>query len=165
MAVRARSRCWFVIKHVSAVYLPLQRMAFRACNILVASAERERCLAVVEERRSPFVAIVASRAIIHAGSKLLSMRVFVAFCALCRSPGEVDMNQVQLHVWRLVAVCASDCAMRSEQRERCLRMVKFRQVLPTLGRMASLASRDVTGSIARADAGRELPLVHILMTS
>jgi len=96
----------------------------------MSSGEWENGLAVIEQRRPPFVAVVASGAIVHARAKLISMRVFVAFGALCWSACELHMHQRQLHVWRLVAVSASHRTMTAEQWETCLRMVEFRQVFP-----------------------------------
>jgi len=117
MAVAAGRWCWFVEQHVRSVDLLLQRVALGARNVFVSAGERKCSLAVIEQRRPPLVAVVASCAIIHPRSKLLTMRIFVAFRALGGSAGELHVDERHFHIGGLMAVSARNSSMRTGQRK------------------------------------------------
>lgn len=88
-----------------------KRVAGRAGNILVAAFEGKCRLIVIEQRRPPLVAVMASGAVAGLGAELVCMRVLVAVPASRGSTLELNMKQGQLHVGRLVAICAGHGAM------------------------------------------------------
>ena len=60
----ASRRGWPIEKHYRSVdWLP-ECVARRACDLFMASLEREICLVVIEEGWPPFVAVVAAGAIV-----------------------------------------------------------------------------------------------------
>jgi len=92
----------------------------------MAALERECGLVVIEKRRSPLATVVTSLAIVGARTELISMRVLVAIPAIHRGFRKVDIPQVGFHIGWLVAISAGQCTMRTQERETCFFMIKFR---------------------------------------
>jgi len=90
-------------------------------------------LVVIEERRLPLVVVVASFAVAGAIAKLVGMRVFVASHACFLGFGKVNVDEIQLHVRRLVAVGAGHGAMRTEERKVSLGVVELGEIFPFFG--------------------------------
>lgn len=124
-------------------------MALRAAHGLVASGEGElRALVVIEGRRCPSLNGVAIRAWRNAvlGGKLSSVRVGVAGIAVLRSSLELD---VMCAGKRLMAIAASDRAMRPGQVEFRLRMVEPFDVNPGAHIVAGLAPQGCSIGAAK----------------
>lgn len=100
---------------------------------------------MIEKRRLPHIRVVARLALVLSIAELIGMRIFVTITATCRSFREVYMAHRQLKIWRLVAIGAGYCAMRSRQRKRRCVMIKLREVLPLLRRVASPAAGHLSG--------------------
>jgi hypothetical protein len=120
-AMTGRAIFWsrLVEKHGLGADRFCQLVAISALHVLVSAAQWENSsLLVVEERRSPFHAVVAvsTRGGFTLG-ELLSMDVFVAVLAQKRGRFEIDIDELGFEVRRLMAVDASSRTMRSEQRE------------------------------------------------
>ena len=133
MAGIAGCGCRLVKEHqVAANGLP-EGVASRAGDILMAALERECRLLVIEKRRLPLVAVVAGGAVAAARPKLVSVGVLVALAASDRSALELNVQQGEFHVRRLVAIDAGHGTMRALQREFRPLVVEFRQIFPFLG--------------------------------
>lgn len=91
--------------------------------------------------------------------KLPRVHVLVALRALSGCPAKYHVLDVDPKIGRPVALRASDRAMRPQQLEVRLRMVKRRQVLPCAGSMAGLACPGRRGACHRP----ELPSVRIVV--
>lgn len=142
-------------------------MTIGAFHIRVHTLQRERRAAVViEERRLPFVAVVAIGAECRVPFReLLPMRVLVALLALFGRGLEVHVHHRGLEVRRFVAIDAGGSAMCAQQWESRRRMIELGQFLPRLGGMARLASSRPTRSFCLLHALVELPLVRIGVTT
>ena len=118
-----------------------QFVAVGAAHILMGTPQRELGpLVVVERRRFPLAAVVALGAVGDVClRKLLAMDVLMAILALSRSSLEIHVEQPGFKVRRLVAIDAGSRAMRPEQREFRLGVVKAREFFPRLGGVAGLA--------------------------
>lgn len=115
-------------------------MASRACDILVSTPKGKYRLVVIEERRPPLIAVVAGRAIVAACSKLVGVRIGVAFAASLGRALELNMHHIQLHVRRLVTLCAGYGAMGAYKWKVGLGMVEFRKIVPAYGGVADLTA-------------------------
>jgi len=116
----------FVEKHrVSADDL-LERMTRGTCDVFVPSLKRKSCLVVVEKGRLPLDRIVATCAVGSTRTELVGMRVLVAIAAIDGSFREVHMLQIQLQIWRFVAVRTCNRAVCAHQRIPRLLMVELR---------------------------------------
>ena len=104
-------------------------------------------------------------AIITARTELIGMRVCVALATSHRSALELNVDQGQLHVRRLVAIGTAYGAMRTHQREACLRMIEYGHIVPALGRMAGLATGRLAGAVSLGHAFSKLALVNIFVTT
>jgi len=89
------------------------------------------------------------------------MNVLVAVLALRRRRFEVDIAQLSLKIRRFVAVDAGGCAMRTQQRKCCLRVVEAGDILPRFRGVASLAPRRGAVRPDLQHALLELPFVRI----
>ena len=137
----ASFRCRLVEEHETAVHRFLQRMARRASDVFVSPFERESGLVMIEERRLPFIAVVASCAIVGPGAELVGMRILMAIAAIDGGFRKVHMPHVEFHVRWLVAVDAGHRAMRSQEREVRLRVIESCQIFPLTSRVTCLASQ------------------------
>jgi len=133
VAVFAGFRRRLVEEHETPVYRLLQCVACRTGNVFVTSFQRESRFVVIEERRLPFVAVVASSAIVGAGAELVGMRILMTIAAIGGGFREVHMPHVEFHGRRLVAIDAGHRAMRSEEREVRLRVIESGQIFPLTG--------------------------------
>jgi len=102
-------------------------VASLTAHVLMCSPQGERCVFVIEKRGLPFRWVVA----VGAGGdsafgKLLAVGVLMALLAFRRSRLEVHVHQLRLKVRRFMAVNTSRCPMRTQQRKRCLGVVKTR---------------------------------------
>jgi hypothetical protein len=139
----------------------LQGMALRAGHGLVTASEGELgALVVIEGRRRPSLNGVAIRAWGNPvlGGELSSMRVGVAGIAVLRRSLELDVMSAGK---RLVAIGASDHAMRSDQVEFRLRMVEPFDVNPGTRVVAGLAPQGRSIGAAKSHAILEFALVRI----
>jgi len=125
MAGFAGFGCRFVKQNEVSVYELFERVTRGTGDILMAALERESCLLVIKKGWLPFVAVMAGSAIAALRLELVGMRILMAFAALCRGTGELNMQHRQLHVWRLVAIDARHRAVRSQERKLCVLMVEF----------------------------------------
>jgi hypothetical protein len=155
----------FVKEHQIAFHRFFENVACRAGNILMSALERKRRLFVIEQRRPPFIAVVASSAIAGLGPELIRMRVLVALSARNRGMREIDVRHRQLHIGWLVAFGASNGAMRTQQREIRFGVIEFRRIFPYFGGMAKQASDRLAALSRSGHALRELALVHVLMAT
>jgi len=89
----------------------LERMTRRTCNVFVPSLERKSRLVVVEMRRLPLDRIMATCAVGSACSELVSMRVLMTIAAIDGGFREVHMPQIQLQIWRFMAVRTCNSAV------------------------------------------------------
>lgn len=120
---------------------------------------------VVERRRSPSESSMAAAALHFARGvgKLGAMNVLVAAGAGARRRVETDVAQTGLQILGFVAGVARHGPVRFFQRKRSGGVIKAGQILPRLGRVASLAApRSLARSECRHARG-ELPLVGIRM--
>jgi len=154
----------FVKEHLGLIDQFLQRMARRTGHIFMASFQGKLSLVVIEERRPPLVAVVASGAVVGAISKLVGMGVFVASGACLRGARKVNMHQSQLQIRGLVAVGAGYRTMRAKEWKLSLSMVEFREIFPVFGGVAGLASERLSRRTGLRHAFRELTLVYVLVT-
>ena len=92
MASLARRWRRLVKQHQGPIHRLFERMAGRACNVLMTAFEWKCRLVVIEERRSPFVAVVAGRAVITTRAELVCVRILMAFIAGLRGTGEFDVQ-------------------------------------------------------------------------
>jgi hypothetical protein len=115
-------------------------VACGARDFLVSAGKGKSGALVIEERRPPFVCVVATCAVVLAGAELMGMRVLMTIAALDRSFREIDPPHRELHIRRLVTLGARNRAMRTHQWERGLTVVKTLQVFPLSCRVAGLAS-------------------------
>lgn len=116
---------WLVEEHQCSIHGLFEGVAGRAGNVLMSAFEREGRLLVIEERRTPLVAVVARGTVAGLRPELVCMGVFVALVAALWSTRKVHMEHRQLHVRRLVAFDAGYAAMGADQREICLRVVEL----------------------------------------
>ena len=140
-------------------------MAAGARHVLVEPLKRELgLLVVVKQRRLPLGGIVTIDTGGHAVlGELLAVDIFVAVFALGGSGREVRLDQLGLHIGRLMAVDAGRGPVRPQQRERSLGMVKARELIPFLRGMAGLAaSRDAIHESFPHALGK-LAIVRILV--
>ena len=72
--------------------------------------------------------------------ELASMRVFMALFTLERRSRKVSLDQLGLHVGRLVAIDASGRAMSSHEREFGLRVIEANQIVPLFCGVAGFAA-------------------------
>ena len=107
-------------------------MARGAAHVLVSAPQREgRPFLVIKERGLPLCAVVALSAVRYVShGKLLPVDVFMAVFADSRCRFEVDIDQLGFEIRRLVAVLAGRCAVSSQQREFCSRVIKTRHLIP-----------------------------------
>ena len=104
-----------------------QIMTLCAPRFLVGPLQRKRsALLVIEQRRFPLRAVVA----LHATrgsifSELLAVNILVAVFALRRCRLEVHIDQLGLHVRRLVAVDTGSGAVRPDQRKIRLGVIEL----------------------------------------
>jgi hypothetical protein len=165
VAVGTGRGCGFVEEDGISIHRSLHGVASRARNILVATFQRKRCLLVIEERRLPLVAVVASGALICIGAKLFCMRVLMAHAALLTGTMEVNMQHRKFHIRRLVALGAGHRPMRADKLEIGRRVIELCQVLPLLGGVTGLAPERFAASIARRHAIGKLSFVDIVVTT
>ena len=125
VAILTRSGSWSIEENFVPIDFLLERMTCRTSHFFMTTFQWKFCLVMIEERRAPLVAVVASCAIVRAIAELSGMWVFVAFCASFRRTCELDVHQIQLHIRGLVAVRTCHCAMRSNERELGLGVVEF----------------------------------------
>jgi hypothetical protein len=99
-----------------------------AADVLVGSLKRKFSpLVMIEKGRLPFGAVMTVSARRNPGfGKLPAVDILVAILTFRRRGLEIHMDQARLLVRRPVAIHASRGAMRSEQGERCLRMIEAR---------------------------------------
>ena len=96
-----------------------------------ASQWKLRAPIMIKQRRFPFRAVVAFRATRDSRrGELFSVCVLVAVLANHRRGSEIRLDQLGLEVGWFVARDASSRTVGSYQRERCLRVVEARQLLP-----------------------------------
>lgn len=119
---------------------------------------------MIEQGRLPLIAVVTSSAVIHPFSELIAVRIFVAIKAMDRCFREIDVLHGYFEIRRLVAICAADRSMRSNQREARLLMIEVPQVFPILCGMTRLASHGFTGRVMHRHALGELSAVRIFVT-
>ena len=89
----------------------------------------------------------------------------MAFRARDRCTGEIDMRHRQLDNRRLVAFCAGNGAMGTNQREIRSGMIELRHILPFLDRMAEPASNGLAALVQRSHTLSELAFVDVLMAT
>lgn len=106
----------------------------------MSAPERKNRLAVIEERRPPLIAVVAGRAIVAACSELVGVRIGVAFVASLGRALELNMHHIQLHVRRLVTLCAGYGAMGAYKWKFGLGMVEFCKIVPAFSGVADLTA-------------------------
>ena len=146
----------FVEQDRFAFELTRQFVAIGAFHVRVHALQRESgAPVVVEERRFPLGAVVTFGAGRDVSTReLLAMGIVVALLALFGSGFEVDVHHVGFEIRRFVAIDARGGAMRTQQRETCLRMIELAQFPPRLRGMAGLAP---------ARSSRSLRLLHALI--
>lgn len=149
MAGSALLRRGLVEQDRLAVHSPVELMAILALYVLVHALEREAGTSImVKKRRAPLRAVVAFCASRHRGfGELLPVNVLMTLLAPARSGLEVNVCEIDLHVGRLVTIHACSCPVCSQQRERSLRVIELRQLLPRLGGMACLAAAGAAVSL------------------
>lgn len=118
-----------VIEHNAlSIHLAQQLMAVSARNILVRSLERECGPAVVVEfHRLPARHIVTTRTIAYISPrcKLTRVWIYMASGALHGSGVKIGIAQCRFQIGRTMAVGAGHSAMRAEQREVRLGVIKL----------------------------------------
>ena len=85
---------WLVEEYKFLLYWLLQRVAGFACNPLVASLERKCRLFMIEERRLPPDAVVATGAFVALRAELSGVWVLVAVATGGRRFAELNMQHV-----------------------------------------------------------------------
>ena len=136
--------CRFIEEHqVSADGSP-ERMTRVAGNVFVSALQWKSGLVVVEERRLPLVAVVASGAIVGTQAKLVRMRVLMTIAAVHGGFREFDMHHCELHAGWPVASDAGRRAMRSNERKVRAVVIERREIFPFLRRMAGLAPQSLS---------------------
>ncbi len=105
---------------------PCQLVALGAAYVLVRTTQRKlRSLLVVEKRRLPFHAVVAlgTTGYIALG-ELFPVNILMAVLALGRRRFEVHVQKIGFKIRRFVAIHASRCAVRPQQRKLRLRVIE-----------------------------------------
>lgn len=109
------------------------RVALSAAYINVNAFQlEERSRVVIKDGRLPFVRVVATRAADHLSvfDKLGGVRIGVTAFAVVRGRLEVNVNQANFQVLRLVAINAGHGAMGAEKFEPGGRVIEFREISP-----------------------------------
>ena len=122
----ARLWSWFVVKNLDFIHRLLEGVTCRTRYILVSALQRKSSSLMIEKRRAPLVGVVARVALLCALAELICVRVFMAIAAFCGGFCEVHVSHSELEIRWLVAVCASNSAMRSEQWESRGVMIELR---------------------------------------
>ena len=143
-------------------------MAESAAHILVRTLEAEGGPGVVvEQRRLPFVRVVATCAVglMRCVCKLPAVYVLVAAVARQRRAAEIHVHQLDFQPGWTVAIDAGHGAMRSQQWELGGRMIKAGQLVPGLHGVAGFATRRLAlrGQLEHAVA--ELAFVRIFVAA
>ena len=163
VASLACDRRGLVEEDVLPIYLLLELVAVSAGNSLMAALEGERGLFVIEERRLPFVAVVAGGTVAFLFGKLLAVRIFVALAACLRSLAEVDVQHGAFHVRRLVAIRALHGAVRADEGELRGGVIEGVQILPLLGCVACFAAERIALGILLRHALGKLAVMDVLV--
>ena len=160
-------RCGLVEQNGFALNHLGQLVTAGAAHVLVRATQCESStLVVIKQRRFPFHAVVTFGATRDISLReLLAMHILVAVLTLRRSSFEIDIQQVGLKIWRLVAVDARGSAVRPQEREFRLRVIESREFLPSPGGVAGFAPSLRTVSPDLLHAFFELPLMGIAMTT
>lgn len=155
-----------VKEHWLAFHHFCQLVAVIATHIAMCPFEgKSSTRVVIKSRWFPARAVVATGAVGYAISgELLTVNFGVTLLAFCRSRMEVHMNECGFQVCGLVAIDAGNPPVRSQQRERGLRVVKSRHIFPGFGGMTSFASGSTSVQDLRHPIA-ELATMGILMTS
>jgi len=145
-----------------------QLVAVVATHVNMRSLDRKRrAMRVIEDRRLPLrhiVAAVARRHLLRFG-KLPAMHFFMAVFTLGRRNTEIDMNQLGFHRWRLVTLPTLHRPVRSQKGKFRLRMVELRQILPSLGVVASLTAQRLPVGSQLVHSFLKLPVVNVLVAT
>jgi hypothetical protein len=118
---------------------------------------------MIKKRGLPLVTGVARFTLASPRAKLIRVWIIVAFAAFYGGFSEIHVTHVEFQVWRFVTIGAGRSAMRSDQRERRMRMIELRQILPFFCGVARLAPEHSASSIARRHTLSKLALMHVLM--
>ena len=118
---------------------------------------------MIEERWLPFVAVVARFTVVAAGAKLVCVRVFVALAASLGGALELNVEHIELHIRRFVAIGTGHGAVRAHQREVSALVIEFRQVFPFLGGVASLASKWLAMAIGNCHTLGKLAFMDVIV--
>jgi len=166
MTCRALFRCGLVEQHVFAINRPQSGVAFRAAEVRMHTFKFERRpRVVIEQRGSPLVGVVTADATNRLAVllELPGMGIDVTSLTLFRSRPEIDMQQANLQVRRLMTSGTRDGAMRTEEFETGGCVVKLRQVAPRCEGMASGATHGLAIGPWLRHAIGELTPVRILV--
>jgi len=158
-------RSVLIEENVFAFQLAVVLVATGARHVLVQAREWElRPLIVIEFRRLPLSGVMAIDAGGHAIlGELLAVGVLVTFLAFEGSGGKVGLDQLSLHIGRLVAIDAGGGPVGTDEREFCLGVVETLEVIPLLGGVAGLAAEGSSVGAQFLHGFGELALVRIFV--
>lgn len=118
VAINAARRRGFVKENALVFYEPDVRVARGTAHIFVCALERKRCFLVIEQRRSPFRAVVALGATGDVSlGELSAVDVGVAFFAKFWRGREIRIAQFHSQVRGFVTINAGHRSMGSHQPE------------------------------------------------
>ena len=154
-----------VEEDVFSLKFPVVLMAARARHVLMQALQcKLRPFVVIKLCRFPLCAVMTIDARRHAILlKLFAVGILVAPFALDGCRREIRLDQLGLHIGRLVAIDARGGLVRSGQGKRGLAVIELLDILPILGGMAAFAtSRGSVGAKLLHALGK-LRFVRILV--
>ena len=128
-----------VEEHFGSIHRLLECVTCCARDVLVSALQRESRLLMIKKRGLPLVTGMARFTLASPSAKLIRVWIIVAFAAFYGGFSEIHVTHVEFQVRRFVTIGAGHRAMRSDQRERRMRMIELRQILPFFCGVARLA--------------------------
>lgn len=163
MAIHTSSRRRLVEQYQASCDRLLERMARRACDFFMAALQGEVRLAVIEERWSPLIAVMAFSAIVCPRIELIGMWILMAIAAIDGCFGKLHVRHGKFHVRWFMAIDARHRPVRSHKWERCLRMVELRKIFPLASGVARRATERLPRPVVQCHTLLKLAFVYILV--
>lgn len=129
----------------------------------MSSLQREIRLLVIEERRAPFVSVMATCAITIASAKLAVMGILMTLIAAQRSTGEINMKHCLLHIRRMMTVRTCHSTVRADKRKVRRAVIKAREILPVFRGMTGHAAHRLARCIQCGHARCKLAVMNVFM--